>query len=538
MSCTLHDVHDPQSARASITTSHFVAISWRRSIGAGFVNVGLAKRSTSNPRPRNTSSTRSRNTLPRALEMSSRPTVLPLRVPDPLGCTLGDALRAAHDVLARHQRQLVQPLAQLRLRPSRLREHAPVLGPDDQDGIERHRQLRVLHGEQAGGVRARQRIGFATQLVDDAARSLAREQRDGARSRVEAALDVQRLPRRTLLVLREAERQLPRVALRGAIDAAGATAADVADHELQRAPDRAVGAVALPEHVHSRVHPDARPHGTVHDHHRPDRHRRGQQTVDVELVGARRLDAGDDDGEVLGLAPREHGVDRDLLHRALDQVGWDDGDDVAGRAGRALEHAQHARLGRRDERQAVAPSPLEHRLDLVLERAHLHAPRREPVPFEAHPQLVDHRRVDGEGTASRAHVGQLLPEPVDAGARRPLRAAPAHRAVALDTALDAQQRGHGLDPVVVRHREVLVEHDLADAARERRVVLRVDGELHVGVRVELREHGFDHPARRAVALHDRHDPVRQQRPVPHGRQSCRRKEMMCSFTTSGFSRCR
>ena len=47
MSCTLHDVHEPQSARASITTSHFVAISWRRSSGAGFVNVGLAKRSHS-----------------------------------------------------------------------------------------------------------------------------------------------------------------------------------------------------------------------------------------------------------------------------------------------------------------------------------------------------------------------------------------------------------------------------------------------------------------------------------------------------------
>jgi hypothetical protein len=27
VSCTLHDVHEPQSARASITMSHFVAIS-------------------------------------------------------------------------------------------------------------------------------------------------------------------------------------------------------------------------------------------------------------------------------------------------------------------------------------------------------------------------------------------------------------------------------------------------------------------------------------------------------------------------------
>ena len=41
MSCTLHVVHEPQSASASITASHWLAISWRRSTGAGLVNVGL-----------------------------------------------------------------------------------------------------------------------------------------------------------------------------------------------------------------------------------------------------------------------------------------------------------------------------------------------------------------------------------------------------------------------------------------------------------------------------------------------------------------
>ena len=41
MSCTLHDVQLPQSASASMTTSHWVAISWRRSTGAGFVKVGF-----------------------------------------------------------------------------------------------------------------------------------------------------------------------------------------------------------------------------------------------------------------------------------------------------------------------------------------------------------------------------------------------------------------------------------------------------------------------------------------------------------------
>ena len=46
MSCTLHDVQLPQSASASITSVHWVAISWRRSTGAGLVNVGLRYRRT------------------------------------------------------------------------------------------------------------------------------------------------------------------------------------------------------------------------------------------------------------------------------------------------------------------------------------------------------------------------------------------------------------------------------------------------------------------------------------------------------------
>ena len=46
MSCTLHDVHDPQSASASITASQLRRDLWRRSSGAGLVNVGFVKRAT------------------------------------------------------------------------------------------------------------------------------------------------------------------------------------------------------------------------------------------------------------------------------------------------------------------------------------------------------------------------------------------------------------------------------------------------------------------------------------------------------------
>ena len=41
MSCTLHVVQLPQSANASITASHVVEISCRRSTGAGLVKVGV-----------------------------------------------------------------------------------------------------------------------------------------------------------------------------------------------------------------------------------------------------------------------------------------------------------------------------------------------------------------------------------------------------------------------------------------------------------------------------------------------------------------
>ena len=61
-------------------------------------------------------------------------------------------------------------------------------------------------------------------------------------------------------------------------------------------------------------------------------------------------------GRYSGLHPAMHRVDRDLLDRALDEVGRHDGDDLVGRARRALEHPQHARLGRRDDGQPVGPA--------------------------------------------------------------------------------------------------------------------------------------------------------------------------------------
>ena len=47
------------------------------------------------------------------------------------------------------------------------------------------------------------------------------------------------------------------------------------------------------------------------------------------------FDRGEHDRQVLGPAAGHHRVDRDLLDRALDEVGRDDRDDVVGSRGRA-----------------------------------------------------------------------------------------------------------------------------------------------------------------------------------------------------------
>ncbi len=62
MPCTLHDVHEPWSASASITTSHCAVISCRRSTGAVHAEVGFQWRRTVTPSPRSSSAGRSRTT--------------------------------------------------------------------------------------------------------------------------------------------------------------------------------------------------------------------------------------------------------------------------------------------------------------------------------------------------------------------------------------------------------------------------------------------------------------------------------------------
>ena len=121
------------------------------------------------------------------------------------------------------------------------------------------------------------------------------------------------------------------------------------------------------------------------------------------------------DRQVLGLAAGEHRVDGDLLDRALDEIGRHDRDDLVGRSVRAIEHAQHARFGRRHDRQAVAPTAIEHRLCLVFEVGELHTPRVQLRALEPDAQIVGNRGIDGQRAAPRSHVDQVGTEAVDAG---------------------------------------------------------------------------------------------------------------------------
>src|SRR5216684_6859968 len=208
------------------------------------------------------------------------------RVVEVLRQPLGDAARAAHKLAAAQLQARAQLVEQPGAAPARLSEDASVIGADNEDGVERHRELGVAHAAQREREGGGKRLRRAALLIDDAAGAFAGEERDGVLAFGETALDRERLPRRAFLVLGKAERQLARAAVRGAIDLAGAPAADVADDELQRAADGEPRAVALPEHVDARVHADGAPDGPVDDDHRPHGHGGREYAVHVELIGA------------------------------------------------------------------------------------------------------------------------------------------------------------------------------------------------------------------------------------------------------------
>ena len=207
--------------------------------------------------------------------------------------------------------QPVQLSLQPGLVPARLPEHPAVLRRDDEDGVEPIGSFGCGPCERAGqrpGQRLRRRgtSGRTTAAGPSPAKSVTV---DGARR--EAPLHRQRLPRRARLVLGEAERVLAGVAEgRPGRSRPGRPPPTLRTTSCSARPIVALARLPCPSTLTPVFMPMRAAIGPVHDHHRPGEVGRAQQAVDVELVGAGRLDRGQHDREVLGLAAGHHGVDR------------------------------------------------------------------------------------------------------------------------------------------------------------------------------------------------------------------------------------
>ena len=124
-------------------------------------------------------------------------------------------------------------------------------------------------------------------------------------------------------------------------------------------------------------------------------------------------------------------------------------------------------------------------------------------PSEPHGEHVDHVGIDRQRSAPRTLLGQVGAQAGHAGELLPRGSEPADSAGDLGAVLHLDQGRDGLDVVVVRDGEVVVESRL-EAFGERRVVLGVDGQS--GARLtKLAEHRGDEHTSGALGLDDGDD---------------------------------
>ena len=160
-----------------------------------------------------------------------------------------------------------------------------------------------------------------------------------------------------------------------------------------------------------------------------------------------------------------------------------------------------------DDGQAVGPAPLEHRLDLVLERGQLDRRAcRQPPSKRTRSRSAMVGSTDSDPQPGPV-LGQTVAEPGRPAELLPVGPGPALGAGRLLAALDQQQGRDRLDVVVVGHVELGVVDPVADLLGEGRVVLGVHGDAATPAAVQLGEHGADEHAGRAVALDHGDDAV-------------------------------
>lgn len=143
-----------------------------------------------------------------------------------------------------------------------------------------------------------------------------RDRRDCALVRGVAVLRGQTSPGAVFLVLPDAERALRRRPLRGLIEDTRGQPEDVDRCQPQGASDGGIGAGARPEHVRTRVEPDAVPHGAVDEQQRRDARRRLPHAGADEAFGTQCVPRREDDREVLGPATGHRRIDRRQPHGA------------------------------------------------------------------------------------------------------------------------------------------------------------------------------------------------------------------------------
>ena len=175
--------------------------------------------------------------------------------------------------------------------------------------------------------------------------------------RRKTALYVQRLPGGGCFVLGDAERVFRRGSLRGAIQNAGARAADVQKRQAHRAAYRRVRPVAGGEASIFGVETDFLDDGAVHDDERRHRVGRRLNRVERELGRQHRPDRGHENGHVRRKAAGHHGVHGECFGSDDSLAGRHEADFLIGRQACSLHHSGDALGGRGDDGQAVSPSP-------------------------------------------------------------------------------------------------------------------------------------------------------------------------------------
>ncbi len=213
-----------------------------------------------------------------------------------------------------------------------------------------------------------QALGLLVRVVVAEARALDHRARDHVVVRVIAARRRERFPRAALDVLGEARGIAQRRCEDGGRGNAGDAAAQVHQHEPDRAADRCVRAKARAETAVAAVNADLSRVRPIHDHERRDTVHRALHAVQVELVAQHDFEPAEHDGQVFGLAARHQRVDRDRAHRGGLPSPAECADQFAGSRDGAVQHALDARLGGRHDRQAVRPRFLQEELEFVDHR--------------------------------------------------------------------------------------------------------------------------------------------------------------------------